>query len=116
MVVPINIAASAFVIKKKLPYTKLLDHQISKLRGSGMMQHLLMRHATLKPFCQTEEKPKSIGFKKVIFPFFVYMIGVISAIAIFFIEKIIAKRNEKAETEQVKHKIENYSKTIKDEV
>ena len=80
------------------------------------MQHLLEKNATKKPLCQTEEKPKPIQFKKVIFPFLVYIIGVISALAIFFIENIIAKRNEKVETETGKHKIENNSKTIKDEV
>ena len=109
MVVPTNMAASAFIINKKLPYAKLLNHQISKLRGPGIMQHLLERHATKKPFCQTEEKLKSIHFKKVIFPFFVYMIGVISALAIFFIENIIAKRNEKVEIEIDKG---SYSKTV----
>ena len=109
MVVPTNMAASAFIINKKLPYTNLLNHQISKLREPGIMQHLLERHATKKPFCQTEEKLKSIHFKKVIFPFFVYMIGVISALAIFFIENIIAKRNEKVEIEIDKG---SYSKTV----
>ena len=107
MVIPTNIAASAFVINKKLAYTKLLNHQISKLRGPGIMEHLLERHAIKKPFCKTEEKLKSIQFKKVIFPFFVYMIGVISALAIFFIENIIARRNEKVETNK-----RRYSKTV----
>ena len=111
MVVPTNMAASAFIINKKLPYTNLLNHQISKLRGHGIMQHLLERHATKKPFCQTEEKLKSIHFKKVIFPLFVYMIGVISALAIFFIENIIAKRNEKVEIDIDIDK-GSYSKTV----
>jgi hypothetical protein len=71
------------------------------------MQYLLDKYARKKRLCQNEEKPKSIHFKKVIFPFFVYMIGVISAILIFFIEHIIAKRNEKVKTDKG-----NYSKTI----
>ena len=116
MVVPVKYVASTFFIKKELPYTQFINHQISKLSGSGIMQHLLAKHATKKPLCQTEENPKPIQFKKVIFPFFVYMIGVISALAIFFIENIIAKRNEKVETEQVKQKIESYSKTIEDDL
>ena len=116
MVVPIKFPVSTMVIQKKWPFTKFLNCEISMLRESGIMQHLLEKHATKKPLCQTEEKPKPIQFKKVIFPFFVYIIGVISALAIFFIENIITKRNEKVETEQLKHKMENYSKTIKDEV
>ena len=108
MVVPIKFAASSIVIKKELPYTKFINHRMSKLRGSGIMQHLLEKHATKKPLCQTEEKPKSIQFKKVIFPFFIYMIGVISALAIFFIELIIAHRNEKIQIEKGNHKIEKY--------
>ena len=108
MVVPIKFAASSIVIKKELPYTKFINHRISKLRGSGIMQHLLEKHATKKPLCQTEEKPKSIQFKKVIFPFFIYMIGVISALAIFFIELIIAHRKEKIQIGKGNHKIEKY--------
>ena len=107
MVVPIKFPASTMVIQKELPFTKFLNQQISKLRGSGIMQHLLEKHAKKKPLCQTEENPKPIPFKKVIFPFFVYMIGVISALAIFFIENIIAKRNEKVDTDKG-----SYSKTV----
>ena len=110
MVVPIKFAASSIVIKKELPYTKFINHRMSKLRGSGIMQHLLEKHVTKKPLCQTEEKPKSIQFKKVIFPFFIYVIGVISALAIFFIEHIIADRNEKIQIGKGNHKIEKYPK------
>ena len=96
--------------KKELPLTKFLNHQISMLRGSGIMQHILEKDETKKP-CQTEEKSKSIQFKKVIFPFFIYMIGVISALAIFFIELIIAHRNEKVQMGNRNYKIQKYSNT-----
>ena len=111
MVVPIKFAPSSIVIKKELPYTKFINHHISKLRGSGIMQHLLEKHAVKKPLCQTEETPKSIQFKKVIFPFFIYMIGVISALAIFFIEHIIAHRNEKIQMSNRICTIKKYSST-----
>ena len=107
MVVPIKFTASSVVIKKESPYTRFLNHQINKLRTSGIMQELLEKHATRKPLCQTKEKSKSIHFQKVVFPFFVYMIGVISALAIFFFENIIAKRNEKVDTDKG-----SYSKTV----
>ena len=107
MVVPMKLADSSFVIKKELPLAKFLNHQISMLRGSGIMQHILEKDETKKP-CQTEEKSKSIKFKKVIFPFFIYMIGVISALAIFFIELIIAHRKEKIQIGKGTHKIEKY--------
>ena len=100
MVVPIKFPASTMVIQKELPFTKFLNQQISKLRGSGIMQHLLEKHGAKKPPCQTEEKSKSIHIQKVIFPFFVYMIGIISALAIFFIEKIISHRNETIQTDK----------------
>ena len=108
MVVPIKFAPSSIVIKKGLPYRKFMNHHINKLRGSGIMQHLLEKHATKKPLCQTEEKPKSIQFKKVIFPFFIYVIGVISALAIFFIELIIAHRSEKIQIGKRNQEIEKY--------
>ena len=111
MVVPVKFVASTFVIKKESPYTQFLNHQISKLSGSGIIQHLLEKHATKKPSCQTEEKSTSIQFKKVIFPFFIYMIGVISALAIFFIELIIAHRNEKIPMSKQNHKVEKHSNT-----
>ena len=69
------------------------------------------KHATKKPSCQTEEKSTSIQFKKVIFPFFIYIIGVISALAIFFIELIIAHRNGKIQMSKQNHMIEKYSNT-----
>ena len=116
MVVPFKFPASTMVIQKESPFTKFLNHEISMLRECGIMQQIFEKHAKKKPLCQIEESPKPIQFKKVIFPFFVYIIGVISALAIFFIENIIVKRNEKVETEQVKHKMENYSKTNEDEV
>ena len=108
MVVPMKLADSSFIIKKELPFSKFLNHQISMLRGSGIMQHILEKDETKKP-CQTEENSKSIQFKKVIFPFFIYMIGVISALAIFFIELIVAHRNEKVQMGNQNHK--KYSNT-----
>ena len=86
------------------------------------MQHLLEKHGAKKPPCQTEEKSKSIHIQKVIFPFFVYMIGIISALAIFFIEKIITHRNENVKRDKESGSCqdilsisfssqENYSKT-----
>ena len=123
MVVPVKFTDSSIVIKKELPYTRFLNHQINKLRRSGIMQHLLEKYAANKPSCQTEEKSKSIHFQKVIFPFFVYMIGIISALAIFFIEKSITHRNENVQTDKESgvcqdilgksfSSQENYSKTI----
>ena len=111
MVVPVKYVASTFFIKKESPYTQFINHQISKLSGSGIIQHLLEKHATKKPSCQTEEKSTSIQFKKVIFPFFIYIIGVISALAIFFIELIIAHRNGKIQMSKQNHMIEKYSNT-----
>ena len=111
MVVPVKYVASTFFVKKELPYTQFLNHQISKLSGSGIMQRLLEKHATEKPSCQSEEKSTSIQFKKVIFPFFIYLIGVISALAIFFIELIMAHRNEKIQMSNQNHKVEKYSNT-----
>ena len=100
MVVPIKFTDSSIVIKKESPYTRFLNHHINKLRRSGIMQHLLDKYAAKKPSCQTEEKSKSIHFQKVIFPFFVYMIGIISALAIFFIEKKITHRNENVQRDK----------------
>ena len=87
---------------------KFLNREIGILRESGIIQQIYEKHAKKKHSCQTEEKPKSIQFKKVIFPFFIYMIGVISALAIFFIELIIAHRNEKIQMGKRNHKIEKY--------
>ena len=123
MVVPIKFTDSSVVIKKESPYTRFLNHQISKLRTSGIMQELLEKHASKKSVCQTKEMSKSIRFQKVVFPFFVYMIGVSSALAIFFIEKIMTRRNETIQTDKESgvcqdilgksfSSQDNYSKTI----
>ena len=110
MVVPMKFADASIVIKKDWPFTNLLNYQISTLRGSGTMHRLLEKYDRKKP-CQSGEKSKSIQFKKVIFPFFIYMIGVVSALAIFFFELIIAHRNEKIQIVTQNCKIEKYSNT-----
>ena len=123
MVVQFKFPASTMVIQKELPFTKFLNREIGILRESGIIQQIYEKHAKKKHSCQTEEKPKPIQFKKVIFPFFVYIIGVISALAIFFIEKIMTRRNETIQTDKESgvcqdilgksfSSQDNYSKTI----
>ena len=46
MVVKMQEALMSIGVKKGLPYTKFLNRELSKLRGSGVLQNILNRQKT----------------------------------------------------------------------
>ena len=96
MVVRINNAYNSFGVKKKLPYTRFMNYEISKLRESGMLDLILERNAIKPPQCLEEEnEDKEISLQKVIFPFSVVMIGIVFASIIVCIENCYHSFNAK---------------------
>ena len=80
---------------KGSPYTKFLNHEINKLRGSGIFHNILLRHQ--KQPCQTNEALAQITLQKTLFLFAVFVLGVLLSITILFIEKFVSpiiERNE----------------------
>ena len=73
-------------LKKGLPFTKFLNHELNKLRGSGVLQNIL---AIPTQTCPLDEKTMPITFHKMIFLFTALVLGVILSIITFIIEKAI---------------------------
>ena len=73
-------------VKKGLPFTKFLNHELNKLRGSGVLQNIL---AIPTQTCPLDEKTMPITFHKMIFLFTALVLGVILSIITFIIEKAI---------------------------
>ena len=73
-------------VKKGLPFTKFLNHELNKLRGSGVLQNIL---AIPTQTCPLDEKTMPITFHKMIFLFTVLVLGVILSIITFITERVI---------------------------
>ena len=73
-------------VKKGLPFTKFLNHELNKLRGSGVLQNIL---AIPTQTCPLDEKTMPITFHKIIFLFTVLVLGLIISIITFIIERAI---------------------------
>ena len=73
-------------VKKGLPFTKFLNYEVNKLRGSGVLQNIL---AIPTQTCPLDEKTMPITFHKMIFLFTVLVLGVILSIITFIMERAI---------------------------
>ena len=77
-------------VKKALPFTKFLNYELNKLRGSGVLQNVL---AIPKQNCPLDENPMPIAFSKTVSLFTVFVLGGILSIIIFIFERAVS--NEK---------------------
>ena len=101
-------------VKKGLPFTKFLNHELNKLRGSGVLQNIL---AIPTQTCPLDEKTMPITFHKIIFLFTVLVFGVILSIITYIIERaILAKKGgtlEKIEAKMEDGLISRFHQEIK---
>ena len=91
MVVKMQEALMSIGVKKGLSYTKFLNHELSKLRGSGVLQNII---AIPKQNCPLNEKPMPITFSKMVFLFTVFVLGGILSIIIFTFEKAVSYKKD----------------------
>ena len=77
-------------VKKGLPFTKFLNYELNKLRGSGVLQNVL---AIPKQNCPLDENSTPIAFSKTIFLFTVFVLGGILSIIIFIFERVVSNEN-----------------------
>ena len=91
MVVKMQEALMSIGVKKGLPYTKFLNRELSKLRGSGVLQNIL---AIPKLTCPLDEVLIPITFSKVIFLFTIFVLGGTLSIIIFIIEQAFSKNRD----------------------
>ena len=91
MVVKMQEALMSIGVKKGLPYTKFLNRELSKLRGSGVLQNIL---AIPKLTCPLDEELIPITFSKIIFLFTVFVLGGTLSIIIFIFERAFSKKRD----------------------
>ena len=81
-------------IQKGLPYTCFMNHEITKLRGSGMLQLFFLRHASKTPTCNysdgNDNTVVSLSIQKIVFLFVIILLGMVLSVKIFAVEKIIS--------------------------
>ena len=78
-------------VKKALPFTKFLNYELNKLRGSGVLQNIL---TVPKQSCPNHENPTPITFSKMVSLFTVFVLGGTFSIFIFIIERAISKKTD----------------------
>ena len=78
-------------VKKALPFTKFLNYELNKLRGSGVLQNIL---AVPEQSCPINENPTPITFSKMVCLFTVFVLGGTVSIFIFIIERAISKKKD----------------------
>ena len=93
MVVKMQEALMSIGVKKGLPYTKFLNRELSKLRGSGVLQNIL---AIPKLTCPLDEELIPITFSKIIFLFTIFVFGGTLSIIIFMFERAVSNKKDSA--------------------
>ena len=76
-------------VKKALPFTKLLNYELNKLRESGVLQNSL---AVPKKNCPQDDNLMPITFHKMIFLFTVFVLGGTLSIIIFIVERAVSNK------------------------
>ena len=117
MVVKMQDVAASIGVKKGLPFTKFLNFELNKLRGSGVLQNVL---AIPKQNCPLDENPMPITFSKMVFLFIVFVLGGILSIIMLIVEKAVSNKKDgtlkKIDEKQCNIVKEKFSKTDKIEI
>ena len=87
-----RIALSTFGMSKGLPYRPFFNFHINKMRQNGLLGNIIERNALKKPQCPTEDALFSIHFLKMVFPFTIFLLGVMIAIAALLVEEVTARK------------------------
>ena len=78
-------------VRKALPFTKFLNYELNKLRGTGVIQNVF---AYPEQNCPLNENPMPITFFKMVFLFSVFVLGGILSIIIFIFERAISRQKD----------------------
>ena len=97
-----RIALSTFGMRKGLPYRPFFNFHINKMRQNGLLGNIIERNALKKPQCPTEDALFSIHFLKMIFPFTIFLLGVMIAIAALLVEEVTARKKTKLHLDPIR--------------
>ena len=78
-------------VRKALPFTKFLNYELNKLRGTGVIQNVF---STPEQNCPLNENPMPITFFKMVFLFSVFVLGGILSIIIFVFESAVSRQKD----------------------
>ena len=82
---------ASFAVKKGFPFLPFLNMEITKMRRSGLLYHILERILFKKPFCPSKyniDDEAPIKIQKAVFPFSIIVLGFISSLIFLAIELI----------------------------
>ena len=91
MVVKMQDVVASFGVRKGLPFTKFLNYELNKLRGSGVLQNIL---AVPVPNCPLDENLMPIAFSKTVSLFTLFVLGGILSIIIFIVESAVSNKED----------------------
>ena len=91
MVVKMQDTLASIGVKKALPFTKFLNYELNKLRGSGVLKNVF---TISKENCPLNENPMPITFHKMYFLFTLFVLGGLLSIIIFIVEKAVSSKKD----------------------
>ena len=91
MVVKMQDFLASIGVVKALPFTKFLNYELNKLRGSGVLKNVF---AISKQNCPRNGNPMPITSHKMIFLFTVFVLGGILSIIIFIFERAASYKKD----------------------
>ena len=117
MVVKMQNVVASFGVRKGLPFTKFLNYELNKLRGSGVLQNIL---AVPVPNCPLDENLMPIAFSKTVSLFTLFVLGGILSIIMLIVEKAVSIKKDgtlkKIDEKQCNIVKEKFSKTDEIEI
>ena len=91
MVIKMQDVLGSIGVRKALPFTKFLNYELNKLRGTGVIQNIF---ASPEPNCPLNENPMPITFFKMVFLFSVFVLGGTLSIIIFIFESAVSRQKD----------------------
>ena len=91
LVVHMKFSDASFAVKKGFPFLPFLNMEITKMRRSGLLYHILERILFKKPFCPSkhnDDDEAPIKIQKAVLPFSIIVLGFISSLIFLAIELI----------------------------
>ena len=89
--IPKKIFDATIGIQKGSPYIRFMNHEITKLRGSGMLQRFLSRPNSKNSVCNNsdtnEDTIVSLSFEKVVLLFAIFLFGSVFASLLLIAER-----------------------------
>ena len=84
-----DVGKLSFGVKKGFPFSSFLNSEITKLKKSGVLKHMVDKQESRSVFCSDKDdlgKNVQITFQKVIFPFSIILFGIMVSLIFLVLE------------------------------